>query len=89
MYSFGAVILDIDEPSIVIYRCSDYLLTPEKEYEIVGFVLNVVFPGQNIYDADTGRIAIYHGAADTYTALAFGYVDEIIELIKSHHEEVN
>ena len=88
VYSFSAAILDINDPSKVLYRCGDYMITPEKEYETVGFVPNVTFPCQNLYDAETGRIAIYYGAADTYTALAFGYVDEIIDFVKQHHEEV-
>ncbi len=37
VYSFGAVILDIDEPSKVLYRTRDYLLTPEKPYETTGY----------------------------------------------------
>lgn len=86
VYSFGAALLDIDKPWKVIYRCGNYLLTPEKDYETTGFVPNVVFPCQSLYDADTGRITIYYGAADTYTAVAFGYVDEIIDYIKKNNE---
>jgi len=86
VYSFGAVILDLDEPSKVLYRTRDYLLTPEKDYETTGFVPNVAFPGANLYDAKTGRIAIYYGAADTYTALAFTQVDLLLDYIKSNSE---
>lgn len=88
VYSIGAAILDIDDPGKVKYRCSDYLLTPEKDYEVAGFVPNVVFPCQNLYDAESGKIAIYYGAADTYTAIAFCQVDEVIKFIKEKHEEV-
>ena len=35
-------------------------------------------------DADTGRIAIYYGSADTCVGLAFGYVDEIVQYIKDN-----
>jgi beta-1,4-mannooligosaccharide/beta-1,4-mannosyl-N-acetylglucosamine phosphorylase len=31
---------------------------------------------------DTGRLAIYYGAADTVTGLAFGYLDEIVDFVK-------
>jgi beta-1,4-mannooligosaccharide/beta-1,4-mannosyl-N-acetylglucosamine phosphorylase len=86
VYSFGAVILDLEQPWKVRFRTRDYLITPEKEYETVGFVPNVVFPCANIFDADTGRIAIYYGAADTYTSLAFSQVDELIQYIKSNYE---
>ena len=88
VYSFGAVILDLNNPSKVLYRTRDYLLTPEKEYETVGFVQNVVFPCANIYDVITGRIALYYGAADTYTALAFCQVDELLDYIKKNSETV-
>ncbi len=79
VYSMGAALLDLDEPWRVIHRTSDYLLTPEKDYETTGFVPNVVFPCATLVDGDTGRIAIYYGAADTYTAVAFARVDEILE----------
>ena len=86
VYSFGAAILDIDEPHKVLYRTRDYLLTPEKLYETTGFVPNVVFPCATLYDADTGRIAIYYGAADTNTAIAFCQVDELLDYIKQNSE---
>ncbi len=86
VYSFGAVILDINDPSKVLFRTRDYLLTPEKSYETIGFVPNVAFPCANLYDAETGRIAIYYGAADTYTAVAFTEVDELIDYIKTNSE---
>ncbi len=84
VYSMGAALLDLDDPSKVLYRTRDYILTPEKQYETVGFVPNVVFPGAALFDADTGRIAIYYGAADTYTAIAFTQVDELIAFVKSN-----
>ena len=77
-----------DDPSIVKYRAADYLLTPEKIYETSGFVPNVVFPCATLHDAETGRIAIYYGAADTYVALAFTQVDEVVGFIKNNSEIV-
>ncbi|MDD4095200.1 MAG: glycoside hydrolase family 130 protein [Oscillospiraceae bacterium] len=81
VYSIGGVILDLENPSIVKYRCQNYLLTPEEWYEERGFVPNVTFPCATIHDAKTGKIALYYGAADSYVGLAFTYVDEIIEYI--------
>jgi beta-1,4-mannooligosaccharide/beta-1,4-mannosyl-N-acetylglucosamine phosphorylase len=83
-YSMGAAILDIDRPWKVLYRAEPYLLTPEELYECVGDTPNVVFPCAALYDAPTGRIAIYYGGADTVTCLAFTLVDEIIDFIKSN-----
>ncbi len=84
VYSFGAALLDINEPSKVLYRTGPYLLTPETPYETAGFVPNVCFPCATLVDAPTGRIAIYYGAADTYTAIAFGTVDDIIKFTKEN-----
>ncbi|MBR6027886.1 MAG: glycoside hydrolase family 130 protein [Clostridia bacterium] len=89
VYSIGGAILDIDEPSKVLYRCDSWLLTPEKWYEERGFVPNVVFPCATLHDPDTGRIAIYYGAADSYVGLAFGQSDEIIDYIKEHSHTTN
>ncbi len=86
VYSMGAAILDINDPSKVLYRTRDYLLTPEKEYETTGFVANVVFPCATLHDAETGRIAIYYGAADTYTAVAYTKIDELIDYIKNNSQ---
>ena len=38
------------------------------------------------YDPPTGRIAIYYGAADTVTGLAFTHVDELVDFIKTNAE---
>ena len=84
VYSIGGAILDIDEPSRVLYRCENFLLTPEEWYEERGFVPGVCFPCATLQDADTGRIAIYYGAADTYVGLAFTQVDEVVAYIKAH-----
>lgn len=86
IYSIGAAILDIDKPWIVKYRTRDYLLTPEEDYETRGFVANVAFPCAALADADTGRIAVYYGAADTYSAVAYTQVDELVEYIKNNSE---
>src|SRR5574344_1396972 len=88
VYSFSAAILDRECPSKVLYRCSRYMLTPEEPYETAGFVPNVTFPVAALADQDTGRIAIYYGAADTVVALAFCRVDEVIDFIKHNNELV-
>lgn len=88
VYSFGAAVLDLENPSKVRYRTRDYLLTPERPYEMTGFVPNVVFPCATLHDADTGRIAIYYGAADTYVAVAYTRLDELWEYLVDNSELV-
>ena len=84
VYSAGVALLDLDEPWKVIGRAKPYILNPREYYECVGDVQNVVFPCAALCDADTGRLAIYYGAADTVVALAFTFVDDLIDLIKTN-----
>lgn len=84
VYSIGGAILDRENPSIVRYRCENFLLTPQEWYEERGFVPNVCFPCATIHDSKTGKIAIYYGAADSYVGLAFTTLDEITAYIKEN-----
>lgn len=86
VYSIGGAILDIDNPSIVKYRCKNFLLTPEQWYEERGFVPNVCFPCATLHNAETGKIAVYYGAADSYVGLAFTTVEEVVAYIKENSE---
>jgi beta-1,4-mannooligosaccharide/beta-1,4-mannosyl-N-acetylglucosamine phosphorylase len=82
VYSFGAALLDLEEPWKVIARSRDYLISPQKQYEQVGDVQNVTFPCAALVDEPTGRVTIYYGAADTVTCLAHGYLKDIISFVK-------
>ncbi len=86
VYSMGAALLDLEQPWKVLYRSAPYLLSPQTLYECVGDVPNVVFPCAALYDQPTGRIAIYYGAADTVTGLAFTYLAELIDFLKRNSE---
>lgn len=86
VYSFGAALLDLDQPWKVIRRSAPYLLSPRMPYECVGDVPNVVFPCAALTDAATGRIAIYYGAADTVTGLAFCTAGEMLDFLKENSE---
>ena len=37
-----------------------------------------------LVDEETGHIAIYYGAADTYIALAFTTVDRVVDYLKKN-----
>lgn len=85
-YSMGAALLDLEKPWQVRYRTKPYLLSPDTLYENVGNTQNVLFPCAALTDAATGRIAIYYGAADTCTGLAFCQVDESFDFLKKNSE---
>ena len=76
VYSMGVALLDLEEPWKVVARSNDYLLSPQRPYEQVGDVQNVVFPCAALTDGD--RISVYYGAADTVTCLAHGTISDLI-----------
>jgi beta-1,4-mannooligosaccharide/beta-1,4-mannosyl-N-acetylglucosamine phosphorylase len=69
-------LLDLDEPWKVIARGHDYVLSPQRPYEQVGDVQNVLFPCAALTEGD--RISVYYGAADTVTCLAHGTISDLI-----------
>lgn len=86
VYSIGAAILDINEPSKVLHRCSNYVLTPEEWYEERGFVPNVCFPCAALTDSETGKIAVYYGCADSCVGVAFTTIQEIWDYILKYDQ---
>ena len=45
---------------------------------------NVCFPCATLHDAETGRIAIYYGCADSYVGVAFTTIGELYDYILAH-----
>ena len=80
----GCALLDLEQPWKVKMRSRYYILAPEMLYEQNGDVPNVVFPCAALTDADTGRIAIYYGCADTVTGLAFTTIDSLMDWMKKY-----
>ncbi len=67
-YYAGAVLLDPDDPASVLRRSSGPFFGPEADFEVAGFVPNIVFPTGVVQDR--GAILVYYGAADAFTAVA-------------------
>jgi beta-1,4-mannooligosaccharide/beta-1,4-mannosyl-N-acetylglucosamine phosphorylase len=84
VYSFGAALLDLDEPWKVIRRGEPYLLAPSADYERTGDVPNVAFPCAALVDDPTGRVAIYYGGADTVVCVAYTTIDGVLEFLHRH-----
>jgi len=68
----------------VIACAKEPLLNPEAPYELTGFVPGVCFPVGCLCDSATGRLALYYGAADTFTALCFLSAPDVIAFIKEN-----
>ncbi len=67
-YYAGALLLDADDPAKVLRRTPEPFFAPEAEFEVTGFVPQVVFPTGVVEDGET--VLVYYGAADACTAVA-------------------
>jgi predicted GH43/DUF377 family glycosyl hydrolase len=77
-YSLGIALLDGKDPSKVLYRQSEPILEPELDWEVNGYVPNVVFScGQVILD---GHLIVYYGGADTAIGVAAVPLEQIESL---------
>ncbi len=74
-YCLGAALLDLDHPEKVIARQSEPILEPEMDWEINGYVPNVVFScGQAVINDE---IYVYYGGADTHIGVAKMSIEDI------------
>ena len=78
-YCLGAALLDLDDPSRIIARLAEPLLSPGEE-ERDGYVPNVVYSCGSI--ALNGEIVIPYGMADYGTAFATVGIEELLSGMK-------
>jgi predicted GH43/DUF377 family glycosyl hydrolase len=68
VYSTGWVLFDKNDPTKILARSNEPLFAPEKQWEKVGQVPNVVFVEGMVQD--NNRWLFYYGAADTHIGVA-------------------
>ncbi len=80
-YKLWAMILDLDDPTKVLYRSKQAILEPDEEYENVGFKWGVVYAcGAVVKD---GELFVYYGGADKVSCVASVNLAKFLhELIK-------
>lgn len=78
-YRIGAVLLDLKDPTTVLSRSTDPILSPEEPFEKEGITSNVVFPcGMIVRD---GLLYIYYGAADKVVGVATMELDILVRAL--------
>jgi beta-1,2-mannobiose phosphorylase / 1,2-beta-oligomannan phosphorylase len=75
-YYGGALLLDPDDPARVLRWTAEPFFRPEADFEVAGFVPNVVFPTGVVQDQ--GSLLVYYGAADAVTAVAEYALGELL-----------
>jgi len=83
LYRVGLALLDRDDPSKVLKRCSEWVLGPSESYELMGDVPGVVFPCGMIHDPETDELRLYYGAADTCIAMATASLAEVLAYVRN------
>ena len=68
-YSAGAMVLDAERPTRILYRSPQPVLEPEEHGEQEGIVPNVVFPTA-VDRRDDRRVDVYYGMADSRIGVA-------------------
>lgn len=83
-YKIGAMMLDINDPTKVLYRCDKPLISPDMAYENEGHKAGVVYPcGAVVKD---NRLFVYYGGADTVVCAASENLDTFLHKLKNSHE---
>lgn len=85
VYRIKAMIVDEDDPSVIIGYTRDFILYPEHDYEMRGRVANVVFTCNALLDED-GTIRVYYGAADTVIGLATAKLEDVLTACMEHEQ---
>ena len=79
-YCLGALLLDLNDPSIVLARSEKPIMVPSAEYELTGFFGNVVFTNGHIVNND--ELTVYYGASDEVICGANFSIKEILACLQ-------
>lgn len=83
-YKIGAMMLDRDNPSKVLYRTHMPIIEPEEHYENGGFKAGVVYPCGAVIMKN--KLNIYYGGSDSYLCAASTDLDRFIFEMKRNQE---
>ncbi len=87
IYQGGVILLDLNNPAILLGRCRCNILEPREIWELAGQVPNVTFPSGIIVEKldnegfalENSEVKIYYGAADTSVGLLLTTISELID----------
>ncbi|MGC9046843.1 MAG: hypothetical protein ACP5IC_01870 [Minisyncoccia bacterium] len=80
VYRVGAVLISLKNPLDIIARTDYPVFEPEKNYEKIGEVPNVVFPCSAVLIKD--KIFVYYGAADKVCGVATITLKEMLKMFE-------
>ncbi|MGI8420459.1 MAG: hypothetical protein ACR2LN_07525 [Candidatus Levyibacteriota bacterium] len=83
-YKIGAMLLDKDDPTKVLYRTNNPIISPDQSYENDGFKAGVVYPCGAVIKED--KLLVYYGGADTVVCAAEANLDTFLKQMKYNQE---
>jgi len=79
VYRLGVALHELDDPARIIGVSDRWILQPEDQWEVVGYVHNVVFSCGAVAE-DDGTLKLYWGGADKVMCAGTAIIDELVEL---------
>ncbi len=83
-YKLGAMILDLKDPTKILYRSKKPVLEPDEYYENEGFKAGVIYSCGAV--VVNGRLIVYYGGADSVSCVATAKLDEFLKGLISDKE---
>jgi predicted GH43/DUF377 family glycosyl hydrolase len=78
-YCAGAMLLAKEDPARVLGTSTRPIVEPQLDFEIEGFVNQVVFPTGVVEEGE--RVLVYYGASDKYCAMVELLRDDVLQSI--------
>jgi predicted GH43/DUF377 family glycosyl hydrolase len=78
-YKVGVMLLDLDDPTKILYRADEPVLEPEEDYENNGFKAGVVYVTGAV--VKNGELLVYYGASDSYIGVARANLEEFLKAL--------
>jgi beta-1,2-mannobiose phosphorylase / 1,2-beta-oligomannan phosphorylase len=80
-YQIGAMLLDLYDPTKVLYRSTVPILKPTEWYENEGFKAGVAYPCGAVVIKN--KLYVYYGGADSYVCVAARDLDQFLKELKT------
>jgi predicted GH43/DUF377 family glycosyl hydrolase len=90
-YKVGAMLLDLEDPTKILYRSKEPVLEPKESYENIGYKPGVVYVSGAIVkparpDGRSGgddQLLVYYGCSDSYVGVAYAPLEEFLKALKT------
>ena len=83
-YKVGTMLLDLKDPTKILYRSKKPILEPEEFYENNGFKGGVVYASGAV--VKSGKLYIYYGSADSCICVASANLNKFLKALKKDIE---